>query len=160
MKAISSYLPSCKEVPQARVLLLGPVGSGKSSFISSVQSVFSGRVTNRAMVGSSSSSFTKKVQVKHRYVDKWISTNISNHPVRKVSNFCRPSCWVSLLYQLQSFKIHGHQGEDPKGLVLCDAMGLGNAEITGIPLHDILAIIKGHVPEGHRVSCSLLSAEL
>lgn len=66
MKAISSYLPSCKEVTQARILLLGPVGSGKSSFISSVQSVFSGRVTNRAMVGSSSSSsFTKKVRMKH-----------------------------------------------------------------------------------------------
>lgn len=59
MKNISSYKPSCTEA--ARVLLLGPVGSGKSSFISSVQSVFNGRVTNRAMVGSFSTSFTKKV---------------------------------------------------------------------------------------------------
>lgn len=62
MKTISSYIPSCEEVTQARVLLLGPCGSGKSSFISSVQSVFNGRVTNRAMVGSSSTSFTKKLQ--------------------------------------------------------------------------------------------------
>ncbi|XP_013866258.1 interferon-induced protein 44-like [Austrofundulus limnaeus] len=63
MKTVSSYRPSCKEVTQARVLLLGPVSSGKSSFISSVQSVFHGRVTNRAMVGfSSSTSFTKKLQ--------------------------------------------------------------------------------------------------
>lgn len=61
MKSISSYKPSCPEAPEARVLLLGPVGSGKSSFISSVQSVFHGRVTNRAMVGSFSTSFTKKV---------------------------------------------------------------------------------------------------
>ncbi|XP_043986362.1 interferon-induced protein 44-like isoform X2 [Gambusia affinis] len=61
MKAVSSYRPSCKDVYQARVLLLGPVRSGKSSFISSVQSVFNGRVTNRAMVGSSfNTSFTKK----------------------------------------------------------------------------------------------------
>ncbi|XP_056894939.1 interferon-induced protein 44-like [Takifugu flavidus] len=60
MKNISSYKPSCTEA--ARVLLLGPVGSGKSSFISSVQSVFNGRVTNRAMVGSFSTSFTKKLQ--------------------------------------------------------------------------------------------------
>ncbi|XP_011613345.1 interferon-induced protein 44-like [Takifugu rubripes] len=60
MKNISSYKPSCTEA--ARVLLLGPVGSGKSSFISSVQSVFNGRVTNRAMVGSFSISFTKKLQ--------------------------------------------------------------------------------------------------
>ncbi|XP_074524450.1 interferon-induced protein 44-like isoform X3 [Halichoeres trimaculatus] len=60
MERVSSYKPSCEEVTQARVLLLGPVGSGKSSFISSVQSVFHGRVTNRAMVGTSSTSFTKK----------------------------------------------------------------------------------------------------
>lgn len=60
MNNISSYKPSCTEA--ARVLLLGPVGSGKSSFISSVQSVFNGRVTNRAMVGSFSTSFTKKVR--------------------------------------------------------------------------------------------------
>lgn len=63
MERVTSYSPSCKHVPQARVLLLGPVGSGKSSFISSVQSVFNGRVTNRAMVGcSTSTSFTKKLQ--------------------------------------------------------------------------------------------------
>ncbi|XP_018550709.1 interferon-induced protein 44 isoform X2 [Lates calcarifer] len=60
MTSVSSYKPSCEEVTEARVLLLGPVSSGKSSFISSVQSVFNGRVTNRAMVGSSSTSFTKK----------------------------------------------------------------------------------------------------
>ena len=59
MSKISSYKTSY-EAP-ARVLLLGPVGSGKSSFISSVQSVFSGRVLNRAMVGSSTTGFTKKV---------------------------------------------------------------------------------------------------
>ncbi|KAK6320520.1 hypothetical protein J4Q44_G00096270 [Coregonus suidteri] len=61
MESISSYKPGCEAVSEARVLLLGPVGAGKSSFISSVQSVFTGRVTNRAMVGSSSASFTKKI---------------------------------------------------------------------------------------------------
>ncbi len=65
MKTISSYRPTYEDVTQARVLLLGPVSSGKSSFVSSVQSVFNGRVANRAMVGSSSTSFTKKVQVEH-----------------------------------------------------------------------------------------------
>ncbi|XP_041646586.1 interferon-induced protein 44-like isoform X2 [Cheilinus undulatus] len=113
MKTISSYRPSYEEATRARVLLLGPVGSGKSSFISSVQSVFNGRVTNRAMVGSSSTSFTKK---------------------------------------LQSFNIHGQKGEDPTGLVLCDTLGLGYGEMTGLTLHDILSIIKGHVPEGHKFS--------
>ncbi|KAF7659689.1 hypothetical protein LDENG_00294800 [Lucifuga dentata] len=120
MKTISCYKPSCEEVAQARVLLLGPVSSGKSSFISSVQSVFNGRVTNHAMVGSSSTSFTKK---------------------------------VSCLHQLQSFTIRDGRGKggDP-GLVLCDVMGLGDGEMTGLTLHDILAIIKGHVPEGHKFS--------
>ncbi|XP_074523565.1 interferon-induced protein 44-like isoform X2 [Halichoeres trimaculatus] len=113
MERVSSYKPSCEEVTQARVLLLGPVGSGKSSFISSVQSVFHGRVTNRAMVGTSSTSFTKK---------------------------------------LQSFSILGEKGNDPTGLVLCDAMGLGDGETMGLTLHDILSIIKGHAPEGHKFS--------
>ncbi|XP_036443134.1 interferon-induced protein 44-like isoform X2 [Colossoma macropomum] len=63
MEMVKSYKPASDYVSEARVLLLGPVGAGKSSFISSVQSVFSGRVLNRAMVGSSSStSFTKKLQ--------------------------------------------------------------------------------------------------
>ncbi|XP_074490859.1 interferon-induced protein 44 isoform X6 [Sebastes fasciatus] len=112
METVSSYKPSGGEVTQAQVLLLGPVGSGKSSFVSSVQSVFNGRVTNRAMVGSSSTSFTKK---------------------------------------LQSFNIH-QKGEDPTGLVLCDIVGLGGGEMTGLTLHDILSVIKGHVPEGHKFS--------
>ncbi|XP_070817524.1 interferon-induced protein 44 [Chaetodon trifascialis] len=113
MKTISSYSPSSEEVTQARVLLLGPVSSGKSSFISSVQSAFFGRVTNRAMVGSSSTSFTKK---------------------------------------LQSFNIRGQKGENPNGLVLCDIMALGDGEMTGLTLHDVLSVIKGHVPEGHKFS--------
>ncbi|XP_039890122.1 interferon-induced protein 44 isoform X5 [Simochromis diagramma] len=113
METITSYRRSCEEVPQARVLLLGPVSSGKSSFISSVQSVFNGRVTNRAMVGSFSSGFTKK---------------------------------------LQSFNIRGKKGEDHTGLVLCDTMGMSEDGITGLTLHDILSVVKGHVPEGHKFS--------
>ncbi|XP_045905491.1 interferon-induced protein 44-like isoform X1 [Micropterus dolomieu] len=113
MKTVSSYRPTCEDVTQARILLLGPLSSGKSSFISSVQSVFNGRVTNRAMVGSNSTSFTKK---------------------------------------LQSFNICGKKGEDPSGLVLCDIMGLGDGEKIGLTLHDILSVVKGHVPEGHKFS--------
>ncbi|XP_026179137.1 interferon-induced protein 44-like isoform X2 [Mastacembelus armatus] len=112
MKTVSSYTASCGDCP-ARILLLGPVGSGKSSFISSVQSVFKGRVTNRAMVGSFSTGFTKK---------------------------------------LQSFNICDQKSEDAAGLVLCDIMGLGDGEMTGLTLHDILSVIKGHVPEGHKFS--------
>ncbi|XP_075878831.1 interferon-induced protein 44 isoform X1 [Nelusetta ayraudi] len=113
MEVITSFAPKCADVPQARVLFLGPMGSGKSSFISSVQSAFSGRVTNRAMVGCSPTGCTKK---------------------------------------LQSFKIQSLTEEDPDGLLLCDVMGLGDSQTTGIHLHDILSVIKGHVPEGHRFS--------
>ncbi|KAJ7993307.1 hypothetical protein DPEC_G00271070 [Dallia pectoralis] len=113
MDLISSYKPVCKEETQARVLLLGPVGAGKSSFISSVQSAFKGRVTNRAMVGSSSASFTKKLQL---------------------------------------YKINGQNPEEPTALVLCDVMGLGDADPTGLTIHDTLAVIGGHAPEGHKFS--------
>ncbi|XP_030647832.1 interferon-induced protein 44-like [Chanos chanos] len=112
---IRSYKPFGETVSEARVLLLGPVGSGKSSFISSVQSVFSGRVVNRAMVGSSAfAGFTKK---------------------------------------LQFYNIRGG-GEDnkPTALVMCDIMGIGEGETTGLTLHDVLSVIKGHVPEGHKFS--------
>ncbi len=56
------------------------------------------------------------------------------------------------LCQLQSFGIRAQKGKDPTGLVLCDVMGLGDGEMTGLTLHDILSVIKGHVPEGHKVS--------
>ncbi|XP_029551649.1 interferon-induced protein 44 isoform X3 [Salmo trutta] len=115
IESISSYKPGSEALSEARVLLVGPVGAGKSSFISSVQSVFTGRFTNRAMVGSSSASFTKKVE-------------------------------------LQLFNIRGRSPEQPTALVLCDVMGLGDGETTGLTLHDTLAIIKGHAPEGHKFS--------
>ncbi|XP_035272287.1 interferon-induced protein 44-like isoform X3 [Anguilla anguilla] len=113
--SVTSYKPSCDSVSEARVLLLGPVGAGKSSFISSVHSVFTGRVTNRAMVGTASTSFTQKFQ---------------SFPIRR----------------------RGESGDQSTALVLCDAMGLGTGDMTGLTLHDVLAVIKGHAPEGHKFS--------
>ncbi|XP_048025552.1 interferon-induced protein 44-like isoform X2 [Megalobrama amblycephala] len=116
MESVRSFKPASESVTEARILLIGPVGAGKSSFISSVQSVFSGRVINRAMVGSSSStSFTKK---------------------------------------LRSFNIRGagEKADEPTALVLCDVMGVGEGESTGLTLHDALSVIKGHAPEGHQFS--------
>ncbi|XP_043087853.1 interferon-induced protein 44 [Puntigrus tetrazona] len=115
-ESIRSFKPASETVTEARVLLVGPVGAGKSSFISSVQSVFSGRVINRAMVGSSSSaSFTKK---------------------------------------LRSYNIRGagETADEPTALVLCDVMGVGEGESTGLTLHDALSVVKGHAPEGHQFS--------
>ncbi|XP_052395652.1 interferon-induced protein 44-like isoform X3 [Carassius gibelio] len=116
MESVRSFHPAGETVSTARVLLIGPVGAGKSSFISSVQSVFSGRVINRAMVGSSNStSFTKK---------------------------------------LRSYNIRGagEKADEPTALVLCDLMGVGEGEGTGLTLHDALSVIKGHAPEGHQFS--------
>uniref|UniRef100_A0A8C2C2T3 Interferon-induced protein 44-like n=1 Tax=Cyprinus carpio TaxID=7962 RepID=A0A8C2C2T3_CYPCA len=116
MESVRSFKPASETVTEARVLLVGPVGAGKSSFISSVQSVFSGRVINRAMVGSSSStSFTKKLRT----------------------------------YNIRGA---GENANEPTALVLCDVMGVGEGESTGLTLHDALSVIKGHAPEGHQFS--------
>ncbi|XP_029004118.1 interferon-induced protein 44-like [Betta splendens] len=55
---ISVYGPIDKSVSQVRVLLIGPVGGGKSSFFNSVNSVFRGHVSCQAMAGFSSTSLT------------------------------------------------------------------------------------------------------
>ncbi|KAK2835316.1 hypothetical protein Q5P01_015800 [Channa striata] len=57
---IKNYCPIVKNVPQARVLLIGPVGAGKSSFFNSINSVFRGHVTSQAIAGCSSTSLTTK----------------------------------------------------------------------------------------------------
>ncbi|XP_023195115.1 interferon-induced protein 44-like isoform X1 [Xiphophorus maculatus] len=58
MDTIKAYKPTVSSVPQTRVLLIGPVGAGKSSFFNSINSVFRGHVTSQAIAGSSSTSLT------------------------------------------------------------------------------------------------------
>uniref|UniRef100_A0A8C4SXB9 G domain-containing protein n=1 Tax=Erpetoichthys calabaricus TaxID=27687 RepID=A0A8C4SXB9_ERPCA len=58
--AIVSFKPPTDLVTQTRVLLVGPVGAGKSSFISSVCSVLQGTVTCQTMAGMAGQSFTTK----------------------------------------------------------------------------------------------------
>ncbi|XP_076131603.1 interferon-induced protein 44-like [Alosa pseudoharengus] len=122
MESIRSYKPACDSVPAARVLLIGPVGAGKSSFISSIQSVFYGRVVNRAMMGSSSSSST----------------------MSSSTSFTKKLEKVTMTTELQSYKLYGSREivDESMALVLSDMVGLG----------DTLAVIKGHVPEGHTFS--------
>ncbi|XP_072430887.1 interferon-induced protein 44-like [Chiloscyllium punctatum] len=58
LKFIMEYQPYASSVSKARVLLIGPVGGGKSSFVNSVNSVLRGHVTNRTLVGSGPRSTT------------------------------------------------------------------------------------------------------
>ncbi|XP_054912717.1 interferon-induced protein 44f5 [Poeciliopsis prolifica] len=58
MESIKTYKPTLSSVTQARVLLIGQVGAGKSSFFNSINSVFRGHVTSQAIAGSSSTSLT------------------------------------------------------------------------------------------------------
>ncbi|XP_040896620.1 interferon-induced protein 44-like [Toxotes jaculatrix] len=56
--SIKSYKPIVGSVSQVRVLLIGPIGAGKSSFFNSVNSVFRGHVTSQAIAGCSTTSLT------------------------------------------------------------------------------------------------------
>lgn len=61
LSALRTYEPYGSLVPQIRILLLGPVGAGKSSFFNSVRSVFQGHVTHQALVGTNRTGISEKV---------------------------------------------------------------------------------------------------
>ncbi|XP_041810553.1 interferon-induced protein 44-like isoform X2 [Chelmon rostratus] len=58
MRTIQVYQPDINAVCQARVLLLGPVGAGKSSFFNSINSAFRGNMTSQAIAGTADKSVT------------------------------------------------------------------------------------------------------
>ncbi|XP_056615118.1 interferon-induced protein 44-like isoform X1 [Triplophysa dalaica] len=58
VELIKNYKPLDASVKRVRILMIGPVGAGKSSFFNSINSIFTGHVTNKAMAGSSSTSLT------------------------------------------------------------------------------------------------------
>ncbi|KAI4885332.1 hypothetical protein NFI96_027588 [Prochilodus magdalenae] len=57
-----SYKPILDTLPQVRALLLGPVGSGKSSLINSIRSTMYRRIIHLPNVGTATGSFTKKLK--------------------------------------------------------------------------------------------------
>uniref|UniRef100_A0A8C4SWZ7 Interferon-induced protein 44-like n=1 Tax=Erpetoichthys calabaricus TaxID=27687 RepID=A0A8C4SWZ7_ERPCA len=117
--SIINYKPPLNLVSKTKVLLVGPVGAGKSSFISSVGSVFHGWVALRAMVGSTTQSFTN---------------------------------------MFRSYNIKTSQAGEQNPLVLCDMMGLGEEDLPGVKVNNVLQAVKGHVPEGYKVSSRWLSS--
>ncbi|XP_040917055.1 interferon-induced protein 44-like [Toxotes jaculatrix] len=58
MKAIQTYKPDIKTIHEVRVLLVGPVGAGKSSFFNSINSAFRGNITSQAIAGTAGTSVT------------------------------------------------------------------------------------------------------
>ncbi|XP_026861271.2 interferon-induced protein 44-like [Electrophorus electricus] len=60
MESVKTYKPLISTVKQLRILMIGPVGAGKSSFFNSINSIFCGHVTSKAMSGSLDSSITKQ----------------------------------------------------------------------------------------------------
>ncbi|XP_053191690.1 interferon-induced protein 44-like isoform X2 [Scomber japonicus] len=58
MKFIQDYKPEIKTVNEARVLMVGPVGAGKSSFFNSINSAFRGNMTCQAIAGTAGKSVT------------------------------------------------------------------------------------------------------
>lgn len=61
MNVIQRYKPDINTVHQARVLLVGPVGAGKSSFFNSINSAFRGNMTSQAIAGAGRKSLTTQV---------------------------------------------------------------------------------------------------
>ncbi|XP_031231702.1 interferon-induced protein 44-like isoform X1 [Mastomys coucha] len=60
LHALRNYKPYGDLVEQTRVLLLGPIGAGKSSFVNSVKSVFKGSITHQALVGCDENGISDK----------------------------------------------------------------------------------------------------
>ncbi|XP_055470240.1 interferon-induced protein 44-like [Psammomys obesus] len=63
LSALRDYRPYKDLVSEVRILLVGPVGSGKSSFFNSVKSAFQGHLTRQATVGSDESGITKQYRM-------------------------------------------------------------------------------------------------
>ncbi|XP_051768769.1 interferon-induced protein 44-like isoform X2 [Ctenopharyngodon idella] len=60
MGLIRNHKPMMASVSRVRILMIGPVGAGKSSFFNSINSIFMGHVTNKAVSGSAGTSVTTK----------------------------------------------------------------------------------------------------
>jgi ABC-type branched-subunit amino acid transport system ATPase component len=60
-------IPDLK-VKDARILIIGPVGAGKSSFFNSINSIFQGRITQKACSGSAEQSLTTAVRIYYKFI--------------------------------------------------------------------------------------------
>ncbi|XP_062857192.1 interferon-induced protein 44-like [Trichomycterus rosablanca] len=65
MKDFVSYKMLLESLPQIKVLLLGPVGSGKSSLINSIRSTMYKRIVHLPNIGTAVDGFTQKLTTYH-----------------------------------------------------------------------------------------------
>ncbi|XP_065936897.1 interferon-induced protein 44-like [Magallana gigas] len=58
---VANYKPFEEiKIPEVNILLIGPVGAGKSSFINTINTIFKGKMSSRACTGSAEISLTQK----------------------------------------------------------------------------------------------------
>uniref|UniRef100_A0A4W6CLF8 TLDc domain-containing protein n=1 Tax=Lates calcarifer TaxID=8187 RepID=A0A4W6CLF8_LATCA len=107
MDSIKLYSPMVNSVSQVRVLLIGPVGAGKSSFFNSINSVFRGHVTNQASTGCSASSLTTQVSSYEGYNNQFTDMQYTCMYViyryiqllAALSDCKQLSCWSDMLFK-------------------------------------------------------------
>ena len=60
-KTVVEHRPMIEDIPCSRILLLGEIGTGKSSFINSIASILSGNMSTKAQTGNSDESVSTQV---------------------------------------------------------------------------------------------------
>ena len=97
---IEQYKP-LKElnVDQARVLLVGQVGAGKSSFFNTINSIFRGYITSQACIGNAEHSLTTVVSNIHHYLYR----AMLNMSLLTLPTICMHQNWATKKNTDQSF---------------------------------------------------------
>ena len=142
MESIKSYKPTVSSVSQIRVLLIGPIGAGKSSFFNSINSVFRGHVTSQAISGSSTTSLTTQVSSWHFMICVWGDWHVT------IFWFVFSSLCTT---QFRSYSLKAGREGKPLPIILCDTMGLEESTGSGLDIDDISNILKGHLPDRYQV---------
>ncbi|KAI3359264.1 hypothetical protein L3Q82_002780 [Scortum barcoo] len=155
LQFVRNYEPHNDELQHLRILLYGPVGSGKSSFINSVDSVLQGRITVRASADTMSHvSFTGKMRnVRLAACDMGIPQLAI---LTKIDEAC-PEVKKDVRNVYKSKKLKGKYRtyKIQKGgpgtfypFVFNDIMGLAKDDGRGVHVEDIKLAMKGHVKDG------------
>ncbi|ROL40865.1 Interferon-induced protein 44-like [Anabarilius grahami] len=155
MKMIRNYKPMMTSVNQIRILMIGPVGAGKSSFFNSVNSIFMGRMTSKAMSGSAGTSLTTQIRIlmigpvgagKSSFFNSINSIFMG----RMTSKAMSGSAGTSLTTQFRTYPVKDGREGKPLPFVLCDTMGLEEQSGAGLDIGDISSILQGHVPDRYK----------